>query len=201
MIEALLRGGADVNAKKSNSGGYEECALHIASDFGYNDLVDCLLNHGAIIDLRTNVDSFTPLATAIWRNKPETVKLLLQRGADTSVLNAANRTILHISAAFSDHNTMQALTNAELSSVDHEALDSNGQTACQLFWSREDRSLELTKAFDQLLNSVRKMSVESMAHISLTIGTLAEKIEVQVKESKVEEEEDNFFETCEIIEC
>ena len=129
------------------------------------------------------------------------MKLLLQRGADTSILNAANRTILHISAAFSDHNTMQALTNAKLPSVDHEALDSNGQTACQLFWSREDRSLELTKAFDQLLNSVRNMSVEPMAHISLTIGTLAEKIEVQAKENKVEEEEDDFFETCEIIEC
>jgi Ankyrin repeats (3 copies) len=163
VLTSLLDGGADVNAKRWNSSGYEETALHMAADFGREDLVACLLDHGASIDSCPHANSLTPLSTAIWRSKSKIVQILLQRGADVTLKSARDQTILHISASFSNIATIQVLTRAELRGLHTDTKDCDGHTAWEIFRLRDDQSRELTEAFQELLESVDESRLEDIS--------------------------------------
>jgi hypothetical protein len=65
--------------------------LHVASSLGFNEIVQLLLNAG--YDLNgTTVSGDTPLHFAARNANPETVKLLLARGANQEIKNSAGTT-------------------------------------------------------------------------------------------------------------
>lgn len=76
IIESLIDNGADVNLTCRNS----RSPLIYASWIGHGGAIDLLLRNGADIDY--SADSGTALMEAVRRNKPETVRLLLDNGAD-----------------------------------------------------------------------------------------------------------------------
>lgn len=76
-VKALLRKGADVNAKDSTG----RTALMFAVINLHDETVRVLLEHGADVNLRAD-DGATPLMLAASCGDPEIVRALLKRGAD-----------------------------------------------------------------------------------------------------------------------
>lgn len=78
FVRILLENGADLHARGSN----DWTALHVAASRGYGDVVDLLLDFGAEIDDRTNVDGcLTPLMEAAETGQVDVIRRLLARGA------------------------------------------------------------------------------------------------------------------------
>lgn len=87
----LVEGGADVNDRDYAG----NTALHDAALKGHYEIVKLLLDHGAIIDIRSGVDDLdTPLIDATSRGHLEIVKLLLTKGADPRIFNAQGKNAL-----------------------------------------------------------------------------------------------------------
>ncbi len=85
LIECLLQNGANPNVQ-----GIDGTPLHRAAGAGLTSVVDALLRHGTDIEARTLVDGgLTPLMHAALMGAPETVKQLLDSGADPSARCAA----------------------------------------------------------------------------------------------------------------
>lgn len=81
----LILNGADVNDRDYAG----NTPLHEAALKGHTHIVDLLLSHGAIIDIRSGPgDLDTPLIDAASNDHLETVKLLIKRGADPRIYNA-----------------------------------------------------------------------------------------------------------------
>jgi ankyrin repeat protein len=100
--------------------------LHRAAQFGRNDIVDLLLQHGADVNDRAHNDlANTPLLCAVIGHHIDTVRLLVTRGADVTLPNSAGATPLHKAAIAGDCPTLRLLL-AHGARVD--ARNSGGQT-------------------------------------------------------------------------
>ncbi|KAL9628887.1 MAG: hypothetical protein Q9204_005592 [Flavoplaca sp. TL-2023a] len=124
MLSLLLSYADDADIRTS----YE--ALHFAAMYGYLDAVEVLLNHGIDVNTHLPVSDYeeTPLASACRGTKPnsETVKRLLERGADVNFRDTSGSTALHCAAASGDPDTIQLLLR---NGAETSARESNGGTA------------------------------------------------------------------------
>ena len=80
MIDILLRGGAEVDGRGDNN----MTALHVASELGFTNVVQRLLDAGAGVDEKTKISertNVTALHLAAGKGHVAVVKLLLERGA------------------------------------------------------------------------------------------------------------------------
>lgn len=79
-------------------------AIHDAALKGHENIVELLLDHNAIIDIRSGTgDLDTPLIDAASRGRLNVVKLLLDRGADPRIYNAQGKTALDSLPSESEH--------------------------------------------------------------------------------------------------
>ena len=79
MVRALVRAGADVNARD----GVKLCTpLHMAARRGHLEIAGALLDCGGNIEARDSVGD-TPLRRAVNCNKIALASLMLARGADS----------------------------------------------------------------------------------------------------------------------
>jgi cytohesin len=69
--------------------------LHVATQYGYPDVVELLLEYGADPYVKDNKYGWTPLHYAAWNGSVEVAKLLLEYGADPNVRNDDGWTPLH----------------------------------------------------------------------------------------------------------
>mgnify|MGYP005989237825 CR=1 FL=1 len=76
-IQMLLDAGADINAK--NKDGYT--ALIVAAEQGHLLLFDLLLNAGANVDAKENVNGYTALIWAVDKDRKHIIHLLFDRGS------------------------------------------------------------------------------------------------------------------------
>lgn len=81
-VQALLKRGANLGEDG------QWTALHYAASKGYLSVVEALLKGGAAIDIRSP-NSTTPIMMAARSGQEDMVRLLIKRGADTSVVNDA----------------------------------------------------------------------------------------------------------------
>ena len=93
MVELLLTAGADVLAVEPRTGAV---ALHKAAQSGNTDVIGLLLDHGAFIDQQGAVLGHTPLMDAVVYKQEKAVRLLLNRGARTTVRNHWQQTALEL---------------------------------------------------------------------------------------------------------
>ena len=79
LVRCFLNAGANVNIADPKNGFV---GLHIAAQEGFCDIMELLLDH-ADTDINVqNIYGYTPLHSAAYCNRPDAVKMLLQRGAD-----------------------------------------------------------------------------------------------------------------------
>jgi len=90
LAEVLLEAGADPNL--TDRRGF--APLHIAAARDDAKIVQCLLDHGAAINVRTHSDGRTPLMIAAAAGFAEMVELLLSRGADPSFVDSGGKSPL-----------------------------------------------------------------------------------------------------------
>ena len=86
LVKKLVERDADVNKT-----GWT--ALHYAASGGHVQVIDFLLEHSAYIDAESP-NGTTPLMMAAMYGSPESVKLLIQAGADLNVKNTVGMTAL-----------------------------------------------------------------------------------------------------------
>ena len=83
IVELLIGGGADVNAKR----GDRRTPLHFAAVYGHKEIVELLIARGADVNTKIEVGDYkgqTPLDGAIQWNRTEIVDLLRKHGGKTS---------------------------------------------------------------------------------------------------------------------
>jgi ankyrin repeat protein len=80
-LDRLLAGGAKADARTTTG----VAAAHFAASSGVAASVETLVRHGADVDVRTVADEQTPLMWATALNRVETIRVLLDVGADPSL--------------------------------------------------------------------------------------------------------------------
>ena len=94
LAKVLIERGADINKP-----GWTP--LHYAATRGHRDMIRLLLDNDAYIDSES-ANGTTPLMMAAYSAPPLAVKLLLEEGADPTLVNNANASALDL-ALHSDH--------------------------------------------------------------------------------------------------
>ncbi|XP_072017055.1 transient receptor potential cation channel subfamily A member 1-like [Amphiura filiformis] len=79
--------------------------MHVAAKKGCADILEYLIDNGAIIDAK-DINDNTPSHWAIYGNQPEALRILLDAGADMTILNHANMALIHVA---SDRNKPEIL--------------------------------------------------------------------------------------------
>jgi len=87
VAEYLLEAGADHGL--TDKRGFTP--LHIAVTRNDTKLVQCLLDHGAAINVRTQRDGRTPVMIAAATGFEEMAEILLSRGADPSIVDSGSK--------------------------------------------------------------------------------------------------------------
>ncbi len=88
LIETLISGGADINAKAGGNGG---ALLHSAAYWGHKEVVELLIASGADVDVK-DLQGQTPLDTALLKGRLEIFELLINNSADgTAILSSIAR--------------------------------------------------------------------------------------------------------------
>ena len=69
-------------------------ALLISSFLGNKEIVKCLLDNGADVNIKETTNGHTPLLQAATQGHTDIVKLLLEHGADAHPVNARGKSAL-----------------------------------------------------------------------------------------------------------
>lgn len=108
IVKALLRGGADVNAKGRN----EWTAFLLAIESDRYEVADVLLAQPQL-DLRAETpNGMTALMLSVWHQREQTVRQLLARGADKDHQDQDGDTSLHGAAWFGNARIVGMLLDA-----------------------------------------------------------------------------------------
>lgn len=108
-------------------------ALQLACRKGQEAHARLLLDYGAKIDDTDTTLGRSSLHLSIYWNRHDIVRLLLARGASTSVVAYDGSTILHYAAKFGDARTLSILETAGIRGLSPECRDKAGKTALEVF--------------------------------------------------------------------
>ena len=104
-ISILERAGADVNSISVHNNG---TAIHIASHYGWDDVIDRLIEYGAAAD-RKDAQGETPLHKASASGWPSTVAKLIGYGLSINDTNKFDETPLHRASFFGSYRAISEL--------------------------------------------------------------------------------------------
>ncbi|MBD3350577.1 MAG: hypothetical protein GF364_03725, partial [Candidatus Lokiarchaeota archaeon] len=112
MAEILIEYGADINYRKESM----YTPLHMASLYSKKEMVKLLLAHGAKVNAKNNMDG-TPLYDACVsgvtlgedEESVETVRILLENGADPSIQGHPDYTIIQMTLVMGNFETAKLL--------------------------------------------------------------------------------------------
>lgn len=131
--------------------------LHHTQGLGYEDsAAELLISNGCIID-QVDKKGITPLQVAIGDNRHETIRVLLDNGADYRKIDNQEWGLLHFAASYANIKSLKELSRKPLYNVDVHATNKRGRTAQELFDGRElDPTPELCESWQCLLAQVEK---------------------------------------------
>jgi len=114
-VKRLVVGcGVDPNVREDD---YGATPLHVAAEYGYSEIVEVLLEHGAAPNIREKYGD-TPLHYAATFGNSKVVEVLLEHGADPNARNNYGATPLHYAAAFDYPEVVKLLHKKDLSDYD-----------------------------------------------------------------------------------
>ncbi|HJZ81795.1 MAG TPA: ankyrin repeat domain-containing protein [Pyrinomonadaceae bacterium] len=109
MVNVLIKGGADINAKGRNNW----TALLLALRGDRNEVADALLNQSQLEREAETPDGMTALMLAVWHQRPDAVRRLLQLGADPNHQDKDGDAGLHGAASFGNATILGMLLDAQ----------------------------------------------------------------------------------------
>ncbi|KAK3079508.1 hypothetical protein LTS18_004691 [Coniosporium uncinatum] len=156
----MIEMGVDIESRTTNA---QETALEIAARRNLVGLVEYLCDQGADLNALDRW-GWTPLLRAIESKAHDTLKILLDRGADQTRRTPTDATILHIAAIRGNVETFDILASSSLNGVNVEAKDQKDHTATYYF---EDENTNLDNpeaepAFRRLLRAVEHTMAETV---------------------------------------
>jgi hypothetical protein len=107
--------------------------LHFATRTGKFEHAQLLLLYHAEVDSPDSALGRTPLLIAIYWNHYSIIKLLLDCGAQTNVVDNNGLTVLHYAAKFGDADTLSILSSVSFNGISPEARDAEGLTPSDTF--------------------------------------------------------------------
>lgn len=110
LVELLLEHGANPN--QFNSNGYT--AVHIAAKGCGSRVMDALLKAGGKVAPSGSNAKETPLQLAAMFGRPETVRALLDAGADRNIRDSEGHNLLHLAAMHANPETLKLLIAEKL---------------------------------------------------------------------------------------
>jgi len=114
-VKRLVVGcGVDPNVREDD---YGATPLDAVAEYGYSEIVEFLLEHGADPNIRDKYGS-TPLLYAAMFGNSKVVEVLLEHGADPNIRNKNGFTPLHYAAAFDYPKIVETLHKEGLSDDD-----------------------------------------------------------------------------------
>jgi ankyrin repeat protein len=155
QVEPLLAAGAAVNVKNKRG----MTALHYAI---WNDMIGpahALLRNNASLEVADN-NGHTPLLTAMVNNRVDSVRYLLEVGANPKARSKTNETILHIAAAEGELEMFSVIESKLSQTLDCEARNDSGETPMDIIIKRPSRTPELVSVFEKLLSQIRNWITE-----------------------------------------
>lgn len=154
MTQALIDYGADLEHKEDTG-----CTpLHISAFHNNFPAFQTLVRNGADLEAVNGIGA-TAAHRAVVKNAHEIAQELFSRGVNLSAVSNAGFTILHLAANSGDVRTLSILTQHELRGFDINATDAWGWTAEDYFFNRDDLTVELESAFDDLLKAISKTNM------------------------------------------
>jgi hypothetical protein len=126
VARVLLAKGADADTKDLS----DWTALIYAARNGQLEMIDLLLEHDAVIDRKVESSGLTALMYAIFMDKTEAVRLLLERGADAGEKSVQGKTALMYAREF-ERPEIVALFEDQQRRRDEAAADAAAKVAAQ----------------------------------------------------------------------
>lgn len=189
---------SDINHKEKKNGF---SALHHASINGFSGAVEHLINSGADVNqLTDSEEKDSPLHLAVMNKNHETVKILIQRGAKTDIINNEGITPLDLALRVSDSRIIKLLkrepshmpagriNSLSLETVSSLDLDNNeefyteGEGVGDNFTDPERNDLDL--AIDRINSDGRKLNSISIKKRSNKKNNKTNKLSVKKRSNK-----------------
>lgn len=128
VLELLIRNGADVNDNTVNW----RSPLHNAVDLEMLDSADLLIKNGADINDQNNMFKRTPLQYVSVFGKEQSVKWLLEHGANVNITGTDGQTALTLGASYkASAKTLKMLDASGASLPDHKGIQKIIHGACR----------------------------------------------------------------------
>ena len=128
ILEVLIAAGCNNVHEKNREGS---TPLNLASQYSSCAALSTLINHGS--DINTiDLEGDCPLLNSLSGFKDDNTRLLLDLGADSTIINIYGCSILHNAALSGGLTTLEILRSAKLSRIDPNAKDKEGNTSLQL---------------------------------------------------------------------
>ena len=164
-IDILASAGANVNARSKHNFG---TAIHIASHYGWDGVIDRLIEHGANID-RNDREGDTPLHKASAQGWPSTVSKLIDHGLRIDDKNRYGETPLHKASIDGGHRAIEQLMERGAKRIINDK-DESGETPlhrASLFGSY--REIEILMKYGADMN-LKNKNGESPLHKAAVSG-------------------------------
>ena len=149
-LEVLIAAGCDIHEKNR----YGSTPFSVAAAFSDTTALSTLMSYGS--DINTiDLEGDSPLLNSIFNKKDENTRLLLERGANHTLINDHGHSVLHCAALCGGLVTLEILRSARLSCIDPAAKDKTGKTALQLAQERHTKPEDFINLFLTLLFEIR----------------------------------------------
>lgn len=137
----------------------------------------------------TNKDNMglTALAYSIRRQSAQTLKVILDKGADYTLKDNRGNTILHAAAVEGDLETLNVLTCYDLHGVDPDEKNIDGMMATELAVKREDMPDGFMPVFTKMLAGIRATRYSVRNQRISEANRRIEKVAIRTTARKVEE--------------
>jgi len=162
VMEFLLASGVDKNERDVDG---NSALMWVVSSDGSEDLMDCLVDQGANVNLQNFVGE-TALFTACARGLEDKVEFLLENGADVHIANLDGATPLHAAAGLGDASLIGLLVRYGASV---NAGDDEGDSP--LHWAVREGKMEAVQALLQLGASIMQCNEDGESVLELALSS------------------------------
>ncbi|XP_041462791.1 transient receptor potential cation channel subfamily A member 1 homolog [Lytechinus variegatus] len=118
----------------------DDTLLHVAAAAGYQDIVECLINNGAMVN-RVNFDGQTPMHFACEKNNESIALCLVENGGDVNIVDSAGLNPLQVAVNYNSFETLMTL----LQSISGASGGQSDEATDILQWSAANNKADILR--------------------------------------------------------